>query len=390
LGTKVILVRSSWQTVNIGDIAHTPGLVALLQRHLPEAHVLLWPGGLDRGVDRMLGRHFPDLEILDPDDSPAVDAAIDRADLMLHGSGPGLVGAGALARWCQRTDKPFGVFGVTLGEIGNRERHLLERAAFVFTRETASLEPLAEAGISGESVRFVPDAVLALSIRDESGAQELMAEQGLEEGRFLCVVPRLRKTPYHRIYPGSRSPDWVRQATELNERTKRADHLKLVHTIIRYVRESAGKVLVCPEMTYQLDIMDELLLDPLPLDFRRHVRPMRRFWLPDEALSVYGRAAAVLSIECHSPLLAVAAGTPAFHVRQPEDGAKGQMYHDLGMSGCVFEIDQITAEGLAAAVMAGLSDGSAARAAANAKEAAARLHKRAWEVARETLETALV
>ncbi len=27
---KRILLRSSWQTVNIGDIAHTPGMLALL------------------------------------------------------------------------------------------------------------------------------------------------------------------------------------------------------------------------------------------------------------------------------------------------------------------------------------------------------------------------
>jgi hypothetical protein len=29
-----ILLRSSWQTVNIGDIAHTPGMLALLEPHL--------------------------------------------------------------------------------------------------------------------------------------------------------------------------------------------------------------------------------------------------------------------------------------------------------------------------------------------------------------------
>src|SRR5688500_6482371 len=38
-----ILLRSGWQTVNIGDIAHTPGLLALLERHLPAADVVLWP-----------------------------------------------------------------------------------------------------------------------------------------------------------------------------------------------------------------------------------------------------------------------------------------------------------------------------------------------------------
>src|SRR5690606_32638264 len=37
-----ILLRSSWQIVNIGDIAHTPGVLALIERYLPEAEVRLW------------------------------------------------------------------------------------------------------------------------------------------------------------------------------------------------------------------------------------------------------------------------------------------------------------------------------------------------------------
>lgn len=38
-----ILLRSSWQTVNIGDIGHTPGVIRLLEQYLPEAEVTLWP-----------------------------------------------------------------------------------------------------------------------------------------------------------------------------------------------------------------------------------------------------------------------------------------------------------------------------------------------------------
>jgi len=34
-----ILLRPSWQVVNIGDIAHTPGVLALLERHLRDASV---------------------------------------------------------------------------------------------------------------------------------------------------------------------------------------------------------------------------------------------------------------------------------------------------------------------------------------------------------------
>ncbi len=36
-----ILLRSSWQTVNIGDIAHTPGVLSILRQHLPEEVVQL-------------------------------------------------------------------------------------------------------------------------------------------------------------------------------------------------------------------------------------------------------------------------------------------------------------------------------------------------------------
>ena len=40
--TPRILLRSSWQVVNIGDIAHTPGVLALIEKHLPNAEVRLW------------------------------------------------------------------------------------------------------------------------------------------------------------------------------------------------------------------------------------------------------------------------------------------------------------------------------------------------------------
>ena len=36
-----ILLRSSWLVVNIGDIAHTPGVLALIEKHIPEAEVIL-------------------------------------------------------------------------------------------------------------------------------------------------------------------------------------------------------------------------------------------------------------------------------------------------------------------------------------------------------------
>src|SRR5437879_5122103 len=85
-----ILLRSSWQTVNIGDIAHTPGVLAILEKHLPEAEVRLWPSSVDNGVEEMLRARFPKLIILK--DAEAKKTAFVECDFMLHGSGPSLVG----------------------------------------------------------------------------------------------------------------------------------------------------------------------------------------------------------------------------------------------------------------------------------------------------------
>jgi polysaccharide pyruvyl transferase WcaK-like protein len=64
------------------------------------------------------------------------------------------------------------------------------------------------------------------------------------------------------------------------------------------------------------------------------------YWLPDEAASIYARAQAIISVECHSPLIALHNGTPTFYVRQPTDTCKGQMYRDIGADDWFFEIDE--------------------------------------------------
>ena len=59
--TQRLLLRSSWQTVNIGDIAHTPGMLMLLEQHRPDLEVTLWPSRIDRGVESMLRARSPRL-----------------------------------------------------------------------------------------------------------------------------------------------------------------------------------------------------------------------------------------------------------------------------------------------------------------------------------------
>jgi hypothetical protein len=103
---RCILLRSSWQTVNIGDIGHTPGAVRLLETYLPDAEIILWPSSVDNGVGTMLQKAFPRLRIaegrLERDGRPsgkALQEAWERADLLLHGSGPSVVARDHVAAW---------------------------------------------------------------------------------------------------------------------------------------------------------------------------------------------------------------------------------------------------------------------------------------------------
>ena len=102
-----ILIRSSWQTVNIGDIGHTPGLLALLEKHLPEVELRLWPCDVGNGVEEMLRRRFPRVRFAQTE--AEVDAAFAECDFLLHGSGPFLVEAASIELWRERTGKPYGV-----------------------------------------------------------------------------------------------------------------------------------------------------------------------------------------------------------------------------------------------------------------------------------------
>ncbi|CAN5899022.1 polysaccharide pyruvyl transferase family protein [soil metagenome] len=377
--SPVVLLRSGWQTVNIGDIGHTPGVIALLEEHLPDAEVILWASSVDRGVAPMLRRRFPGLKILrdsgnpDPqDDEPTIAEAIDRADFLLHGSGPSVVGASSLHRWRDETDKPYGIFGVTIGQVASSTRaanvddslrSLLDNAAFLYTRETKSLELLRQEKIACPDLRFVPDGTFAIDLRDDEAADRLMAESGLEADRFLCVVPRLRVTPYWDIHPERQyDPERIREGEAINAQTAEPDHARLREAIALWVRETGLKVLICPEMTYQVKIIRPLVFDPLPEDVKGQVVPLDRYWLPDEAGSVYRRARAVLSVECHSPIIALAHGTPAIYIRQPTDTWKGEMYRDVGLPGSLLEIEATTGAELADRLLAIHNDPDSARA----------------------------
>jgi polysaccharide pyruvyl transferase WcaK-like protein len=363
-----ILLRSSWQTVNIGDIAHTPGMLALLEKLRPKDLVSLWPSGLSDEVEKLLTTRFPKLVIAKS--KADQEAALKTCDFFLHGSGPGLVGRKETEA-ARLAGKPYGFAGVTLSDAEIKsDRALLAGAKFVFTRDTDSLKAFQQANITGPLAAFGPDATFALDLRDDSAADKLLKDFKLEPGEYLCAVPRLRWTPYWEIHPERIKPNPERSA--VNEAFADRDHAKLRAGIIAWVRETKKKVFLVLEMTYAVPRLKPLLFDPLPADVKPNVAVLDRYWLTAEAASVYAKAAAVASFEMHSPIIAVANSTPAVLLRQPTDTRKGQMWRDIGLSDWIFEIDDTNGDQVAAKlVQIGKDLPSARKAATAAKERAA-------------------
>jgi hypothetical protein len=215
----------------------------------------------------------------------------------------------------------------------------MDQAAFFFCRDTITRDYLKAQGVKTPVLEFGPDAQLGMHLRDDAKGLAYLQAKGLVENKFICVVPRQRYTPYYKIRKTARTPDDdIRD--RINNRTDEPDHAKLRDMMIAYVRATGHKVLTCPEMTHEIEVAKTFLVDPLPADVQKNVVWRDTYWLPDEAASIYAKALAVISIECHSPLIALHNGTPTFHVRQPTDTCKGQMYRDLGADDWFFEIDE--------------------------------------------------
>ncbi len=358
-----VLLRSSWQTVNIGDIAHTPGVLRLLEEHVPEAQVRLWPNSVGDGVEEMLRRRFPKLAILKgPRD---IETALAECDFLLHGSGPSLVGADSVARWRQETGKPYGVYGITLPSANDKTIELLSGARFVFFRDSVSLALAQDSGCTAPVMAFGPDGAFAVDVRNDAAAEAFLRAHALEEGRFLCCIPRLRNTPYWRIRNKPMTAA-DQQKHQRNEAMKEHDHAPLREAIVAVVRRTGLKVLLCPEDQSQMAVGKETLLDKLPEDVKAKVVWRERFWLTDEAVSTYVRSAGLFGNEMHSPIMCVGHGIPAIVCRFREQTSKGFMWRDIGLGDWLFDLDvEADVARIVPAVLALAQDPGAAKAKAD-------------------------
>ena len=398
-----VLVRSAWQSVNIGDIAHSPGALRLLERHFPAAEIVFWPRNLEFGARELLVKAFPRVRfvdgVIDSDgrpSTPELTRAFAECDLAVHASAAGFSASADFAAWQRITGKPYGILGITFdpvsrigpgllseggtlvelraameksppGRLEPAMRTLLDGAAFVFLRDTISRDYLRRERIKTPVLEFGPDTVFGFDLRDEVKADAFLRTCGLERGKFVCVIPRLRYTPYHHMKedrryspPGPRN-DSERTRDAINTRTAEADHGRLRDMVAAWTKATGLKVLICAEMTYQVELGRTQIYEKLAAEVRRDVVWRDRYWMPDEAASVYAHSLCVVGIEPHSLIMSLAAGTPVMHVRQPTDTFKGHMFRDIGLGDWLLEIEENTGAQLAAVLEKSTRDPVAAR-----------------------------
>ncbi len=368
-----ILLRSSWQTVNIGDIAHTPGVLAILEKHFPEAEVRLWPSNIGNGVEELLQMRFPKVQIVKGAEN--LKAAFAECDFLLHGSGPSLVAENDVVRWNKETGKPYGIFGITFSMTTSTATKptsdvavtnsigVLSGAKFVFFRDSVSLELAKSKGCTCPVMEFGPDGAFATDLSDDAKADAFLKSNNLEDGKFLCCISRLRYTPYWTIPAKKALRDEQKYAR--NEAMKEHDCKPLRDAIAAVVRNTDLKILLCPEDETQMAVNKEMLLDKLPDDVRSRCVWRENYWLTAEALSTYRRSAGLFGHEMHSPIMCIGNGIPAIVCRWNEQTSKGIMWRDIGLADWLFDFDNDEErKAMPAAVLAMAKDHAAAKAKA--------------------------
>ncbi len=253
-----MLLRSGWQVENIGDIAHTPGLLRLLQQYIPGVQVTFWPfyHYLPEAEVAMLKSDFPTLQIVEGkmeqhgNFPAAIEKILENVDFFLNGSGPATLGWAEALAFKKQTGKPFGVYEVTYGLYGTPEKEMLSQAAFVYFRDSVSLALAKAQGIEPPVMGFAPDAAFAFDCTDDAKASLFLKEHKLRPGKFLCCIPKHRSTPVWLHELKGRPYDRVRD--ERNNAMLEHDHLPMREAIIDVVRQTKLKVLIVAEDITQI------------------------------------------------------------------------------------------------------------------------------------------
>jgi polysaccharide pyruvyl transferase WcaK-like protein len=308
--------------------------------------VILWAANTNAQVDAMLQRRFPNVEIvkgsLSQKDGP-VQQAIGRSDFFLRG--PGMGQPTDFMAYCQKLGKPWGLqaqsyFPDMITGKGSEERiALLNRAAFIYCRDSKTLQMLRGAGIKPPVLEFAPDGCFGIDVRDEAKALARLKKHGLEPKKFITLQLRThspsspgvddnRPQKLNPLHPTPENiADDVRRAKVYQD------------LIAMWVKETGWKVVIAPEVQKEMIYNKQFVYDPLPDSLKKHVVNFDEFWNVDEACSFYARAHTVICHEPHTPIMALAMGTPIMHTFSEFHSPKCWMFKDIGLEEWAPEFD---------------------------------------------------
>lgn len=347
---KTVLLQCAWAVKNIGDIGHTPGTLRFLEQYLPEAKVILWAANTNEEVDAMLMKRFPKLEIVKgalSKEGGAVQEAISRSDFFLRG--PGMGQSTDFMIHCNKIGKPWGLQGqsyfpdMVTGPGGDERIALLNGAAFIYCRDSKTLKLLQDVGVKTPVLEFGPDGCFGIDVRNEEKALARMKKHGLEEKKFITLQLRTHsptspgvddKRP-QKLNPLHPTPE------NIADDTRRA---KVYQDLIAmWVKETGYKVVIAPEVNKEMEYNKKFIYDTLPDDLKKHVVNFDEFWNVDEACSFYARAHTVICHEPHTPIMALAMGTPMMHTFSEFHSPKCWMFKDIGLEEWAPEFDSTPA-----------------------------------------------
>lgn len=387
---KTILLQSAWDTVNIGDIGHTPGTLRIIEQHLPDVKTTVWAMKLDERVTAMLQRRFPKVEFIQGsltgkgERDERLRQAITGADLFIRNSGMGQ--DVSFMEFCRKIGKPYGLYGQSYFRSmvewnGAEERvAMLNGAAFIYCRETRTLEILRKANVKPPVLEFGPDGCFGIDVRDDERGLATMKKLGLEERKFITIqlrtntakLPGVDDTRTPKLNPLHPTPEQI-----ADDERRAAVYRDL---ITRWVKKTGHKVLIAPEVKKEMEHNKRLLHDPLPPEIQKHVVNLEYFWNADEAASVFARAHTVVCHEPHSPIIAMANGTPIIHTFSEFHSPKCWMFEDIGLAEWLPEFDSTPAAKMAEILFA--IDADYPGALAKVKKAMDFVHQRQAETMR--------
>ena len=321
---------------NIGTTGHGVGEAAALEKMLPECEICFWASApLSEPLRRMMHRRFPGCRIVRgalDGSSPEVEDAARWCDLLLIGPGTWIDVPQDVMDFTRFCGKPDGAAGIGFAA---KDLELIRHSSFMFFRDTEALAEAERAGVKGPT-GFVPDGAFTFDAEDAPGAEQFLAEHGLEKNRFACCLPRYRITPVWEFCPGKHPSA---EHLERNRSMIRQDMMPLVEASCRVVREKHWKVLLSPETEPAVRLCQNELASMFPEDVRPHIVIPENFWEADLALGVYRRSCGLFGTEMHSQVMAVGSGIPAIVCRTVEFGSKSRMWNDIGLGEWLFDFD---------------------------------------------------